>query len=133
MYNVTESAYAPENFLAGDYPIVNDTGTVATGKAVRRHEPVKLTANGIEPIVKIAASAADSVNTVPAKTEEENTTAGIYGIAAEAATAGTAVPLYLTGEFFANALVMPTGVSVGTLKQAFRKIGIFLKEMNNNA
>ena len=33
----------------------------------------------------------------------------------------------LTGEFFADGLTLPDGVTVEALKPAFRKLGIFLK------
>ena len=59
--------------------------------------------------------------------EYENTTAGIYGIAADDAAAGEEVVVYLTGEFFADAINLPDSVTVDTLTTAFRNIGIFLK------
>lgn len=57
----------------------------------------------------------------------ENTTAGIYGIAATAAEATEEIVVYLTGEFFADAITLPEGVTADTLAKAFRNIGIFLK------
>ena len=51
----------------------------------------------------------------------------LYGIAAEAAASGDDVPVYLTGEFFADALAYETGVTSDTVELAFRNIGIFLK------
>lgn len=127
MYEIQKDQTAPVNFFAGDYPVITAVGTVATGKNVKQYEPVKLTDSGIEPVVKVEASAAESASTTPAKTEYENTTAGIYGIAAVAADATEDVVVYLTGEFFADAIALPTGVSIDTLKKAFRNIGIFLK------
>ena len=37
------------------------------------------------------------------------------------------VPVYLTGEFFADALNWPTGTKAEDVKTAFRALGIFLK------
>lgn len=88
---------------------------------------LKLTDSGIEPVVKVAASEAVSGTSTPAKSEYENTTAGIYGIAATAAEAAEEVVVYLTGEFFADAITLPEGVTADTLAKAFRNIGIFLK------
>ena len=37
------------------------------------------------------------------------------------------VPVYLTGEFFADALNWPAGTAAEDVKTAFRALGIFLK------
>ncbi len=127
MYEIKSDQTAPVNFFAGDFPIVTTVGTIATEKNVKKYEPVKLTENGIEPVIAIAASEMDSTNVIPAKTAYENTTAGIFGISAVEATAGDGVVFFLTGEFFANAIEIPAGVTVETLTKAFRNIGIYLK------
>lgn len=54
-------------------------------------------------------------------------TTGLYGIVADSAKSGDDVVIYLTGEFFADALALETGVTAATLEVAFRDIGIFLK------
>ena len=122
MYEIQKDQTSPVNFFAGDYPVATAVREVSSGKSVKKYDPVKL-----EPIVKVDASAADSGSTTPAKTEYENTTAGIYGIAAGDAGAGEDVVVYLTGEFFADAINLPDSVTVETLTTAFRNIGIFLK------
>ena len=124
MYEIQKDQSVPVKFFAGEYPVVTAVKAVAAGKSVKQYEPVKLTDNGIEPVVKVAASEAVSGTSTPAKSEYENTTAGIYGIAAEAAEE---VVVYLTGEFFADAITLPEGVTADTLAKAFRNIGIFLK------
>ena len=50
----------------------------------------------------------------------------LCGIAADDSTDGGVV-YYLTGEFFADGLTLPEGVTAEALKPAFRKLGIFLK------
>ena len=55
-------------------------------------------------------------------------TTGLYGIVADSAKSGEDVVIYLTGEFFADALVLETGVTAASLEVAFRNIGIFLKD-----
>lgn len=118
MYEIQKDQSVPVKFFAGEYPVVTAVKAVATGKSVKQYEPVKLTDNGIEPVVKVAASEAVSGT---------STTAGIYGIAATAAKAAEEVVVYLTGEFFADAITLPEGVTADTLTKAFRNIGIFLK------
>ncbi|MEA5057766.1 MAG: hypothetical protein VB047_09455 [Anaerotignum propionicum] len=127
MYEIQNEQTNPVNFFAGDFPIVTAVGMVATGKTVKKYEPVKLTANGIEPVVAVAASEKDTTNVIPAKTAYENTTEGIYGISASEAAAGEDVVIYVTGEFFADAIEIPVDVAIETLTKAFRNIGIFLK------
>jgi hypothetical protein len=127
MYEIQKDQSVPVKFFAGEYPVVTAVKAVAAGKSVKQYEPVKLTDNGIEPVVKVEASEAVSGTSTPAKSEYENTTAGIYGIAATAAEAAEEVVVYLTGEFFADAITLPEGVTADTLAKAFRNIGIFLK------
>ena len=52
---------------------------------------------------------------------------GLYGVSADSAEAGKDTVIYLTGEFFANGLVLPEGVTAANVETALRKIGIFLK------
>lgn len=107
MYEIKTDQTAPVNFFAGEYPIVTEVGAVKSGTEVRKRAPVIKTADGI------TEATADGL-------------ADLYGIAADDSTDGGVV-CYLTGEFFADALVLPEGVTVEALKPAFRKLGIFLK------
>ena len=52
---------------------------------------------------------------------------GLYGIAAEDAAKGEDAVVYLTGEFFAEGLALPDGVTAADIEVALRNIGIFLK------
>ena len=52
---------------------------------------------------------------------------GLYGITAGSAEKGEDVVIYLAGEFFADGLALPEGVTAADLDIAFRNIGIFLK------
>lgn len=107
MYEVKNDQTSPVNFFAGEYPIVTEAGGVKSGATVRKYAPVAQTADGIAEITA-------------------DTLSSIHGIAAEESTDGGVV-CYLTGEFFADALTLPDGVTVENLKPAFRKLGIFLK------
>lgn len=66
------------------------------------------------------------VREVIKKTRFENIDV-LPAIAADDAAAGEEVVVYLTGEFFADAINLPDSVTVDTLTTAFRNIGIFLK------
>ena len=117
MYEIKSDEMTRKNVLAGDFPIVKDVGEVATGKTVRRFAPVALTADGI------VEAEAPSGSGESAKTGNLDK---LCGIAADDSTDGGVV-IYLTGEFFADGLTLPTGVTAAALKPAFRKLGIFLK------
>ena len=112
MYKITEAKYEPENFFAGSFPIAKDTGKVKNNAKIRRLAPLCQDEDGIEEA-------------------GENTLDNLIGIAA-AEPSGEEVVYYLTGEFFAQAIALPEGVTTEVLKPAFRKLGIFLKELNQN-
>lgn len=117
MYEIQTDSKAPVNVFAGDYPIVTEVATVATGSTVRKLAPVSMTDSGL---VEAAAASGEGESADPGNLDK------LYGIAAADSTDGGAV-VYLTGEFFASALTLPEGVTVAALKPAFRKLGIFLK------
>ena len=104
---------APEYFLAGA-TIGIAKATKKASAAVAAHAPVLLDSDEVKPIAKVDGSNPLSV------TE-------LYGITADSAEAGEEVPVYLTGEFFADRLALETGVTAASLEVAFRNIGIFLK------
>lgn len=117
MYEITTAEHTPVNFFAGAFPVVTEAGTIKEGAAVRKYAPVALTDEGI-----VEAEAA-------AGSGEKATTGNLdalYGIAADDSSEGGVV-CYLTGEFIADALTLPDGVTIEALKPAFRKLGIFLK------
>ena len=107
MAGVETRTYTPENFYAGDFPIAKDVGIIKSGVTVRKWAPIVRGDTGIEE--------ATSLNI-----------ADIIGIAADESNEEEVV-YYLTGEFFANKIVLPDGVTIDKLKAALRKIGIFLK------
>lgn len=107
MYEIKRDELTRKNVFAGDFPIAKEVGEVAEGETVRQYAPVIKTAGGFK----------------------EATAAGLdelYGIAADDSTDGGVVCM-LTGEFFADGLTLPEGVTAEDLKPAFRKLGIFLK------
>lgn len=104
--------YTPENVFAGGFPVLTETAEVGT-VAIDRLTPVKLV-NG-------------KVEAIAAKTEMVSVDSGLYGITADSCEKNEKVPVYLTGEFFADALNWPTGTAAADVKTAFRTLGIFLK------
>ncbi len=103
----------PERFIAGaNIPIAMEAKEA--GADLAAHAPVLLTAGKATPL------------TAPAEGKEVSTT-GLYGITAESAKTGEDAIIYLTGEFFAGALVLPDGVEAGDIEVPLRNIGIFLK------
>ncbi len=123
MYSINTAELKAENFLAGDYPIVTDVGTIKNKAVIRKHAPLVQSEGGIEEFTAAMLP-----------TTGENASAGaldkIIGIAADEPS-GEEVTVYLTGEFFAEGLTLPEGVTAADLKLAFRKLGIFIKEMKN--
>ena len=53
--------------------------------------------------------------------------ASAIGIAAAAAGNGEPVTYYMTGEFFADALALESGADLAKIKEALRKVSIFLR------
>lgn len=123
MYSISTAELKAENFLAGNYPIVTDVGTIKKNAIIRKCAPLVQSEDGIEEFTAAMLP-----------TTGENASAGsldkIIGIAADEPS-GEEVTVYLTGEFFAEGLTLPEGVTAADLKPAFRKLGIFVKEMKN--
>lgn len=111
-YEVKSGAYTPENVLAGPFPVKTEVAKVGAA-AVARLTPVKLVDGKVAPIA--------------AGTEAAPADGGLYGIAADDGEKNGEVPVYLTGEFFADALNWPTGTAAEDVKTAFQALGIFLK------
>ena len=110
MYEINTHRHEPKNFFAGDFPTLTETGIA--GAALEECMPVAKNADG--KIVPVAAPA-------------EGAALDVVGITAAAAEAEEPAVYYMTGEFFAEALVLPDGVEMEALKDAFRKISIFLR------
>lgn len=101
--------HEPEYFIAGT-TIRITTAVKTAGAALKAHAPVLLGADG----------------TVSPVTDATKLT-GLYGLAAEDTAKDEEAVVYLTGEYFADALAMETGVTAADVEVAFRNIGIFLK------
>lgn len=100
--------YKPKMIFAGDFPVVKDMAEAAEGETISELMPVTLDNTG-----NIKAVTADTVS-------------DIYGLAAEDAEAGQQTAVYLTGQFFYEAVNLPEGVTLSGIKTQLRKIGIFV-------
>lgn len=110
MYEIETRKHEPKNFFAGDFPTLPETGVA--GAVIEECMPV---------------AKDDTGKIVPAAAPAEGKELEVVGIAAAAAEADEPAVYYMTGEFFAEALVLPAGVEIEALKDAFRKISIFLR------
>ena len=107
MYEIETRKHEPKNFFAGDFPTLPESGTA--GAAVAEYMPIAKNADG-----KIVPVTSDTI-------------ADVIGISAAEAAADEPVVYYMTGEFFADGLTMPEGVTSEVVKDALRKISIFLR------
>lgn len=107
MYKVGKYENTPQNFFAGEFPTLTETGTAAA--ELEEHIPVYIDGDG-----KVAVVTA-------AKTAE------VIGITASAAEKGAPVVYYMTGEFFTAGVKFPSDVTAETLKPILRKLSIFLR------
>lgn len=104
---IEKREYAPSNVFAGEFPTLTETGTA--GAAITQYTPVMKDDSGnIVPVTKTGS-------------------AGVVGIAAANAEKTEPAVYFLTGEFFADGLNMPSGVTAEDIKDALRKLSIFLR------
>ncbi|MCH5195965.1 MAG: hypothetical protein J1F28_04590 [Oscillospiraceae bacterium] len=126
MYDIKTAELKADNFLAGDFPVVMDFGKVKTEAKIRKRAVLVQGEDGIEELTKEMISPAEEPGATGA-----NALDNIIGISAEEPS-GDEVVYYATGEFFAEGLILPDGVTAADIKPACRKLGIFIKEMKNN-
>ena len=101
-------------FIAGTtIPIT--TAVKQAGEALDAHTPVLLADGKVKAVAD------------PGSAEKPAVTEGLNGITADSAGNGEDTVIYLTGEFFADELVLPQNVTAAALEVPLRNIGIFLK------
>lgn len=116
---VQKFSTAPRYFEAGAGPVAKAVKVAA--EDIPAHAPVVLNADG--KLALITATTTGSGET--AKTTV--TTTGIYGVTPDSIRKDEEGPVWLTGEYFADSLVLPDGVTSADVETALRQIGIFLK------
>lgn len=104
-----QSFSTDEKYFIADATMPVETATKTASVALDAHAPVLLGSDGT--LAKVT----------------DATASGLYGITADSAEANGECVVYLTGAFFADELVLETGVTADALESAFRNIGIFLK------
>lgn len=123
MFDINTAECTAENVFAGDFPVVRDFGTIKTGAVIHKLAPLIQGADGIEELT------ADMLPKT-GETASAGSLDKLIGIAADEPS-GDEVVYYATGEFFAEGLTLPEGVTAADIKPAFRKLDIFIKEMKN--
>lgn len=108
-YAVEKRETAPKNFFAGDFPTVPETGTA--GADIKEYAPVMVDTASDNKIIPVA----------------KGSEASAIGISAAAAGNGEPVTYYMTGEFFTDALSVESGTDAAKIKEALRKVSIFLR------
>jgi hypothetical protein len=122
MTQPTETTYTPDNLIAGNFPLVTDTGTLLSGESVVRGELLgKITSGG-----KLAVS-------LSASSDGSETPYCIAAETVDASAADAPIAYYLTGEFNIAAMTFGTGHTAASVKDGLRALGIFLKTVISNA
>ena len=99
--------YDPHHFEAGVGPVAKAVKVAAAD--IPAHAPVALGGDG-----KLTLLTADNK-------------ASVYGLVPDSIRADEEGPVWLTGEYFADSLVLPEGMTAADVETALRNIGIFLK------
>ena len=111
--------YDPHHFEAGTGPVAKAAKVAAVD--IPAHAPVVLNSDGkLALITATTTGEGDAAKTTVATT-------GLYGLTPDSIKAGEEGPVWLTGEYFADSLALPEGVTAADIEVALRNIGIFLK------
>lgn len=111
--------YEHTRFEAGVGPVAKAVKVAAVD--VPAHAPVVLNSDGkLALITAVTTGEGDAAKTTV-------TTTGLYGVTPDSIEKGMEGPVYLTGEFFADSLTLPEGVTHADVEIPLRNIGIFLK------
>lgn len=105
-----------------------ETEHLIAGATIPITTAVKETAEAIRKGAVVALNAEGKVKTITAASGGSGAdTNGIYGIASEDFKSGEEAVIYLSGEFFADAVVLPVKVTAADVEIPLRNIGIYLK------
>jgi len=114
--NTQEGVFTPDNLIAGDFPVVTDTITIAAGQVLQRGAVLgKITASG-----KYVLSDAGA-------TDGSQTPVAILAEDVDASSGDKEATVYLTGEFNVRRITFGNGHTAATVKDALRQVGIFIK------
>jgi len=112
----TSTVFTPDRLLAGDFPTVTESITLAIAQVLARGALLgRVTATG-EYLLSLAAAVDGSQVPVAVLADDADTTLG--------AATGAA---YLSGEFNDNAITFGTGHTAASVKDGLRDLNIYLK------
>lgn len=121
MANLVEKrSYTPQQFYAGEFPVVTETGTA--GAKIKQYDMIMLVVE--EEKDESGAVTATTSALAPATAEG---IANVVGIAVTAAAKDEPVVYIMTGEVFADAVNMAEDIDADVAKAALRKLSIFLR------
>lgn len=116
MSNPERTTYQPDQLLAGDFPIIRESGVIAAGQQLSRGAVLgQLTAGGQ---YKLSASAATDGSQTPVAVLDEDIDT------TEGALPGV---LMLTGEVRGDALHLGTGHTIASVADALRPLSLFVR------
>ena len=99
--------FTPKNLINGAFPIVTKSDTA--GATIREGEIVAISEGKVTPVTS-------------------GTLANVAGIAAHPAIDGVIVNYYATGQFNADSVILPEGVTMAEAKAALEKLNIYIEE-----
>lgn len=112
--------YSPDNLLAGDYPQVTESVTIASGQNLVRGSVLgKVTASGKYILCDTAAADGSENPSMILLQDVDASTADADGLAAK------------SGEFNENAVTLGGATTAADVKDALRDLNIYLKAPSN--
>lgn len=117
--SVQKFSTEPGYFEAGTGPIAKAVKVAAVD--IPAHAPVVLNSDGKLALISVTKTGEGDA----AKTTV--TTTGLYGLTPDSIRKNEEGPVWLTGEYFADSLVLPEGAKLADVETPMRNIGIFLK------
>jgi hypothetical protein len=109
--------YSPDQLIAGNLKCITDTVTLGAGTLVRGTVLGQITAGG------------NYILCVKTAVDGSQTPVVVLADAADASGGAVLAPVYLTGEFNANALTFDASWTLAALKAALRAEMIFIKNV----
>lgn len=116
MSNPTRKTYVPDQLMAGDFPVVIDTGVIAAGQNLQRGAVLGQIKSTGEYVLCVAT--ADDGSQVPAAVLDQ---------AADATGGAVSAPILLTGEVSAGQLTLGEGLALAAAKSALRSLCLFIR------
>jgi hypothetical protein len=115
MPSATQYVYTPDQLIGGSFPIVSDSGMLASGKLARGA------------ILGTVSATGNMVLSVRTAVDGSQVPSAILADDADATAGPVGIGVYLTGEFVATATVADASWTPAQIKAACRSANIFLK------